>query len=413
MSDSPTSAAPIILIPTADGARIAVKHRPNPDAPPVIFVHGLAVNADLWDLPEIRGADFHYRSLASILHDRGYDVWLMNLRGHGGPRMLSEPAPGQQDWCIDHFILDDLPAVVDHVHHETRRRPFIIAASMGAMTLAGYAQGARRTGAGGDLRITADPERARRRQALLAGAVFAEFPAALRWPASLYDAQGRLRWDALLRDWWRTDGGANFPFEMLSRWGWLQALVSAAGGVPLDWLRHSHPDQPWYANLPAPLAEACRRLERRAVQAMLNWAGTFTGATHHRAEVMLQGRRYVMDHMKAGVLEQLAACVRARAFISHLGSPPHVYSEHYDALTLPLLVVQGGRDRIASPEVTRAAFFDRVASADKTFLFDPDVAHGEVEAAPVACERLYPPIRHWLDERAERGAESPSPGGAG
>ena len=132
---------------------------------------------------------------------------------------------------------------------------------------------------------------------------------------------------------------------------------------------------------------------------MLRLAGTFTGATNHRAEVMLQGRRYVLDHLKAGVLRQLTKCVRARAFVSALGSPDHVYSDHYDLVRLPTLVVHGGRDRIANHDVTRTAFFERVTAADKRFLFYEEIAHGEVEAAPVASEKVYPAIRAWLDER--------------
>ncbi len=389
-------------IPSPDGARIAVKRKVQPNGSPVVFVHGLAVNADLWDLPDVQGRDFHYRSLAALLHEAGCDIWLMNLRGHGAPHMLSEPPSGQDDWCVDHFVLFDLPAVVEHVRRATGQRPVIIAASMGAITLAGYLQGSRLVASASGERIVADAALARQRQADLAGCVFVEFPAALRWPSGLYDAEGRLDWQTLLRDWWRKDGTANFPFEMVSRWGWLQALVSAVGEVPVQWVKGNSAAAPWYRRLPAPLADAVERLERGAVQAMLHISGTFTGATNHRAEVMLRGRRYVFDHMKAGVLRQLAQCVRRRALVSLLGDEEHVYSAHYDLVALPLLVVQGGRDRIANAATTRAAFFEQVASSDKTWLFDEQIAHGEIEAAPAACERLYPAICRWVD--AHRGA---------
>jgi len=62
-------------------------------------------------------------------------------------------------------------------------------------------------------------------------------------------------------------------------------------------------------------------------------------------------------------------------------------------------VVQGGRDRIANAEVTRTAFFERIPAADKRFLFYEEIAHGELEAAPIASEMVYPKIRAWLDER--------------
>ena len=137
----------IEYVPARDGAKIACKRRPAP-GPPVIFIHGLAVNADVWDIPEIRGERFVFRSLASLLSERGYDIWLVNLRGHGAPHMLSQPPAGQDDWCVDHFILFDVPAVVEHVQAATGQRPILVGSSMGAMTLAAYLQGATLVGYG-------------------------------------------------------------------------------------------------------------------------------------------------------------------------------------------------------------------------------------------------------------------------
>jgi len=389
-------------VQTVDGARIAIKRKPVKRGVPVIFLHGLAANADLWDLPEVHSEQYHYQSLASVLHAAGYDIWLVNLRGHGAPRMLSEPPADQGDWCVDHFILYDLPAVVDHVRRVTGYRPFVIGASMGSMTLAGYLQGTQLVEDGEGTRIVADADEARRRQANLAACVFAEFPASLRWPDGLYDVDGKLDWVAFVRDWWRTDASANYPFEILSRWGWLHTILDAMGEVPLGRVDPEEEGEPWYRKLPAPLAEGIEKFERSAVQAMLQIAGTFTGATNHRAEVMIHGRRYALDAMKSGVLRQMAKCVRSRAFVSEVGTPDHVYSNHYEMVELPTLVVQGGRDRIANPDVTRERFFDRIASEDKSWLFLEEIAHGEIEAAPIACERLYPKIRAWINAHRER-----------
>ncbi len=388
----------VVKIPTADGATVAVKRKPTAAGTPIIFIHGLAANADLWDLPEVRGRDFHYRSLATILHEAGYDIWLMNLRGHGAPHMLSEPAVGQTDWCVDHFIHFDLPAVIEHVVQETARPPFVIGNSMGAMTLAGHLQGAKLDDAGAQRCIVADPDLAAQRASRLAGAVFVEFPAALRWPASLFDQSGRFSWTNLLRDWHCTSADTNYPFEVLSRWSWLRAMLDAAGAVPLNWLR-AEPGQPWWTRLPKPLADRAATLERIAAQAMLQLSGMFTGGTNSRAEVILEGRRYILDHLKAGVLQQMAESVREGAFVSALGAPRHIYSDHYANVTAPTLVIAGGCDRIANAGVTREVFFEKIRSTDKTFHLFEEIAHGEFEAAPVACQRVYPRIKSWLDER--------------
>ena len=394
--------APIEYVATNDGARIACKRKPRADATPVIFVHGLAVNADLWDVPPIEGADYTFRGLPTVLHEAGYDIWLMNLRGHGAPTMLSEPAPGQEDWCVDHFILYDLSAVVKHVRQKTGCRPFIIGNSMGAMTTAGFLQGARLIGTGDSAQIVADAETARSRQQSVAGAVFVEFPAALRWPKSLYDEDGNVKWRELLTAWRETDPDVNYPFEVLSRMGWLQAILEAVGEVRLEWLRPKVDEQRWWKKLPKPVAEAFGRMEEAWNQGLRRFAERYKGVQNFRPETFTQGLLAAADHMKVGVLKQIAKSVRAGAFVSALGTPDHVYSEHYANIELPALVIVGSEDRIANADVNREVFFERIRSADKTFRNFEGLAHGDFEFAPVACERVFPLISSWIADRDKR-----------
>ncbi|MGD8453019.1 MAG: alpha/beta fold hydrolase [Phycisphaerae bacterium] len=402
MNQGSASQSPILChVPTADGGRVAVKRRPRAGGSPVVLLHGIASNADHWDLPSVTGPGFVYRSLGDLLHDAGYDLWFINLRGYGAPHMRSEPAPGSDDWCVDHFIVYDLPAVVDRVRRDTGQRPFLVGASMGAMVTAGFVQGATAGGSDPTVHVVADEATASQRAADVAGAVLVEFPAALRWPQALYTPEGRLDWQRLLGLESPWSAKANYPFELMARWGWLHALLEFVGEVPLDRFRMA-PGEAWWRKLPKPMADRVDTLRTTITQGMLDIAGRFTGATNLRAQVVIEGRRRAMDHMKAGVLKQMAKSVRQGGFVSTLGEPDHLYSDHYDLVQTPVLVIVGGEDRIANADVTREIFFDRVRSADKEIRVYPEIAHGEFEAAPIASERVYPDILAWMAARRNR-----------
>ncbi len=395
MTDSPSA---VEFAPTADGALIALK-RKAADGLPVIFIHGLAVNADLWDIPSIDSPQVRFRSLPTILHEAGCDVWLMNLRGHGTPPARSEPPPGQDDYCVDHFVLYDLPAVVEHVAAARGRPPLLIGNSMGAMTIAGWLEGA----VWRDGRIVADAPLAQQRAAQISGAVLVEFPAALRWRRSLYDEHGNLKWGELWAAWRSKNSDTNCSFELLARAGWLQAIIQAAGEVRLDWLRPQPQGQPWWTGLPRPMSEAFQWMHEALI------AGVSKFLEHHKGgvvnfhrETLTQGLLPAVDHMRVGVLMQLAKSVRARSFVSWLGDLDHDYTEHYPNVCAPLLVVMGGQDRIANAEVTRSVFFDRIRSTDRHFELFANLAHGDFEYAPAACQQVYPLIADWVARHAGR-----------
>jgi alpha-beta hydrolase superfamily lysophospholipase len=104
--------------------------------------------------------------------------------------------------------------------------------------------------------------------------------------------------------------------------------------------------------------------------------------------------------MKGGVLDQMGRSVRARGFVSGRGEPPLRYSDHYSRFASPLMLVLGGRDRIANADVVQEDFFAQVGSADKQVEVFADLAHGEFEYAPRAYRQVYPRIIAWLAERA-------------
>jgi alpha-beta hydrolase superfamily lysophospholipase len=64
--------------------------------------------------------------------------------------------------------------------------------------------------------------------------------------------------------------------------------------------------------------------------------------------------------------------------------------------TLPLLVMQGGDDRLTPADSTRA-YFDKVASKDKRFILYPDAYH-ELHNDLIADQALTE-MQHWMGER--------------
>jgi pimeloyl-ACP methyl ester carboxylesterase len=100
-----------------------------PGSEPVLMCHGLMSNRFSFDLGE-------EASIARYLRNRGFDVWLMELRAHG--RSRPDPAvPGRaSSWSIDDHIRTDLPAAVRKVLDITGRKKLqFIGHSLGGMIL--------------------------------------------------------------------------------------------------------------------------------------------------------------------------------------------------------------------------------------------------------------------------------------
>ncbi len=70
---------------------------------PVLLVHGFGQNRYAWHLPS--------RSLVNALANEGYDVFNVDLRGHGRSRQLGARRPRG----VDDYVREDLPAAVAEV----------------------------------------------------------------------------------------------------------------------------------------------------------------------------------------------------------------------------------------------------------------------------------------------------------
>jgi polyhydroxyalkanoate synthase subunit PhaC len=122
---------------TDDGWRLAL-HRYKPAAGssarayPVILCHGLAANRFGFDLaPEV--------SLARRLAALGFDVFALELRGHGDSDPASLRGPRRWGWSFDDYLRRDMPAAIDRVRALTGA-PLVhwVGHSMGGILLYAY-----------------------------------------------------------------------------------------------------------------------------------------------------------------------------------------------------------------------------------------------------------------------------------
>jgi alpha-beta hydrolase superfamily lysophospholipase len=93
---------------------------------PVLLIHGYGQNRYAWHLPS--------RSLSGYLARAGFDVFNLDLRGHGRSRHLGARRPSH----VAEFIREDVPAAIEEVQRLSGgRRVFILGHSLGG--LIGYA----------------------------------------------------------------------------------------------------------------------------------------------------------------------------------------------------------------------------------------------------------------------------------
>lgn len=92
---------------------------------PVILLHGSFSNRGFWLSAKGDG-------LARHLLEQGFDVWLMEMRGHG----LS---PRNQDYLtntLERYVLSDIPAVNAFVSEKSGRAPVWVGHSLGGVVIA-------------------------------------------------------------------------------------------------------------------------------------------------------------------------------------------------------------------------------------------------------------------------------------
>ncbi|ORY70769.1 Alpha/Beta hydrolase protein [Leucosporidium creatinivorum] len=97
---------------------------------PVILQHGILSNSVTFMVNE-------ERSLAFWLMERGYDVYLSNIRTNFKMphRHFPRSDPRYWAWSVEQIAIYDLPAIVNFVHSRTGRKPAYIGHSQGTGTM--------------------------------------------------------------------------------------------------------------------------------------------------------------------------------------------------------------------------------------------------------------------------------------
>ncbi len=83
---------------------------------PVLLVHGLASNRYNFDFPEKE------KSFAQYLWKKGWDVWVIELRGAGKSTKPKALQWLTKKWTFDHYVAQDLPAAVDYILQQSGQK---------------------------------------------------------------------------------------------------------------------------------------------------------------------------------------------------------------------------------------------------------------------------------------------------
>lgn len=105
-------------------SHIGIYGQSNKGKQPVVLVHGSFTNRGFWLSSQGIG-------LARYLVDSGFDVWIMEMRGHGlSPRNLA-----YKENSLEKYALSDVPAINEFVIEKTGLKPVWMGHSMGGVLI--------------------------------------------------------------------------------------------------------------------------------------------------------------------------------------------------------------------------------------------------------------------------------------
>ncbi len=328
-----------VFLDTPDGAVIHL-HRHQADGPPVLVVHGISSNHYCWDLDA-------ERSIGSYLAARGFDTWLLDMRGHGDARKAPGAKNLERGWTADDYGLGDIPTAVSYIQEQTGHEKLgYVGHSLGGMVGAIYASQV------GD-------------EALWAMVVVGS-------PAEFTDPDPVL---ALTR---HTFGitGATMPFILTPQ---LARVANAFNdSLPIDVEAYLFQDE----NMEP---EAARRMMRTVVSPL--WPGEMLQFAGMIEDGQFQSRDGVEVYVNA--MENIRVPVLAIAGRADRVAPPDRVRGYYDAV--------GSEHK-------------RFVVAGQENGFGADYGHLDLPIGDRAPEEIYPLIEGWLREHQPQPVSRPSLG---
>ncbi len=383
-------------LPSPLPLRLALKHFPRKNAQPVLLLHGLSQND--------RGFDAKNRSesFARTLHAQGFDVWVGNLRNAGTEGFESETPPGPHHWTIEDYIIDDVPALVDHVADMTRQRPFLITHSLGAWMLDGWLAGLEFDKKG---LVRANTIKAASRRNRIRGVVTIAGLYQLAWEHMWQDREA----NPILNE---TDYyQSNYELELLARIKPLEWIIPRLETLPLGWLNAvvNEPFQkfPWIGSRLDPYyAKISSNLIESPVFNLFYYAPN-TSAERVKSHLM-DG----MESISPKLLEQMSINYHCGERLEYqpirLGcdAPRFRYSEirkNRALMQVPQLLLSGGRDRLASSHQVGRFGFEPARNTARAYDIEWRVMEGaghlDILSGKNTAAEVYTPIIEWMQAR--------------
>jgi len=341
---------------TEDNWRLAINHYPahnngfiHHNRAPVILCHGLGYNGLFWALDD-------NINLAKYLSKKGFDVWVLSLRGSGFStkpgisviKNITESRPGEfknvsfkpsvLDWNIDDYIKYDIPAALKFVTEQTGKPKVTwIGHSLGGMIMYAY--------------LGSNNPDLLRSVAAIGSPIIIPQP-----PNQILSAfvNNRHLFKAFLIVNTRSGATGIAPFRKF--------IVT--------------PDEILFFN--------GNNVKDETVKKLLS---------------------YVVEDLPVGVVDQIIKMIQTGVFMSADGSIN--YTDQIKNIDLPMLLVCGKADNLAPPESVRRVYHD-IKSKDKTFImfgtsngYKKDYGHNDLVLGTISEKEVYPKIYNWLKSNAK------------